>query len=705
MNLTSIRLLELLVQGPKTTAKLADLLGIKNRQLARVIKNLIKKNYIKKENNIFKLDQTPKTTLFRDVAKTMNVKILLCESNEAILCNIDENITLDQLMKKSKLSKATTYKSISDLQSIGAIVKNKDTININKTIKHLELFVKLLKIENEEKYESHNTEIIYRNNSTILRKTLRGNNAKGNTTGFSLFSDYGIQYNTVYDYFCEQEKCLDIQDVLLHAVCCANQENDKMGLVMAMVFYLKHKEKMDISELRKKSSELEISKIWLDIEAYINRKELKNANLFLPWNEFLIKTELYNIPTEKYTLPEPNHLLFEEISKQLQEPKTIYLFGGENMRIKSLKDSTKDCDIVVENKADFDTLAQIICNIGYMRVLKTSYLDQDKRIKPDDIFVHEQKSRIDLFTTTIMQDLSLSDTMKEKMDVRDYGKLKVGLLRNEHVFLLKAVANREGDIQDMISLVEGSLNTPQELQHDSFDWEMIWHEILKQEKMNPTRDFTGTIFEQISYLVEQSGIVVPFFDKLKMHVIDQLITRLLRGNTILVKEFVRLLIGGDVTESIIRNRIDALAKAGIIAKKLVGRTTLCQLLKNNEFPKSKFQINFDHLKTYLDWRFFIREKASDQYILEFVKELKKFGFQTVGEIDEIVRNSIQTLAQYENEEFSNCHFNIVDAARICIGLHYPEIGKKQSSKYFIHQFKKYNRIAKSKFVAKTLKKI
>ena len=59
-------------------------------------------------------------------------------------------------------------------------------------------------------------------------------------------------------------------------------------------------------------------------------------------------------------------------------------------------------------------------------------------------FEHEKKSRIDLFTTTIMQDLSLSSTMKEKADIRDYGKLKVGLLRNEHVFLLKAISNREG---------------------------------------------------------------------------------------------------------------------------------------------------------------------------------------------------------------------------------------------------------------------
>lgn len=258
-----------------------------------------------------------------------------------------------------------------------------------------------------------------------------------------------------------------------------------------------------------------ISEIWLDIESYIRRKQLKNTDLFLPWNEFLSKAKLYDIQIEKYTLPKPSNLLFREISNELQEPKTIYLFGGENMRIKSLKDSTKDCDIIVENKNDFDNLAEILTNIGYQRRLETNYSDEDKRIKPDDIFEHEQKSRIDLFTSTVMENLSLSSTMRERADIKDYGLLKIGLLRNEDVFLLKAMANREGDIQDMAALVTGSPNTPHELQHGSFDWNLVFEEILRQEHINQTKDFTPIIFDQISYLAEQTSIVAPFLDKCK----------------------------------------------------------------------------------------------------------------------------------------------------------------------------------------------
>ena len=700
MDITSIKLLKSLVDGQKITSELRDLLGIKNRRLSYIIKNLTEEDYIGKKDTIIRLKETPKATLFRDIAQTVDVEKLLCESNEIILANMDEKITVDELIKKSGLSKATTYRSISDLQSIGAIIKEEESIKIDESKEQLVLFAKLLKTEREQKYEDGNTEVIYNNNSVILRKAPNGKVTKGATTGFTLFSEHDIEYQTTHDYFCEQKEDLEIQDVLLHAVFAANYSKNKMELLIAIIFYVKHKEMMDILQLRKKASELGISEIWLDIESYIRRKQLKNTDLFLPWDEFLSKAKLYDIQIEKYTLTKPSSLLFREISDELQESKTIYLFGGENMRIKSLKDSTKDCDIIVENKSDFDNLAEILTNIGYQRRLKTSYSDEDKRIKPDDIFEHEQKSRIDLFTSTVMENLSLSSTMRERADIKDYGLLKIGLLRNEDVFLLKAMANREGDIQDMAALVTGSPNTPHELQHGSFDWNLVFEEILRQEHINQTKDFTPIIFDQISYLAEQTSIVAPFLDKLRRHVVDIMIKRILRGGSISIKEIVELLNGGDITESMIRNRIDSLEKSETIEKYSVGRATYTQLIKNNEYSKKELEITTHRFKTYLDWRFHIRQKQSYQNIKELVQEIKELGFQRIGEIDELVRNSTEILKQYEDEQFSKRHFDEVDAVRICIGLNYPALGEKRSSKYFINTFDKYNNLAKDGFIPK-----
>ena len=57
-------------------------------------------------------------------------------------------------------------------------------------------------------------------------------------------------------YFCEQKDDLEIQDVLLHAVYSANYSKNKMELLIAIVFYAKHKDKMDILQLRKKATKL-----------------------------------------------------------------------------------------------------------------------------------------------------------------------------------------------------------------------------------------------------------------------------------------------------------------------------------------------------------------------------------------------------------------------------------------------------------------
>ena len=162
MDITSIKLLKSLVEGPKKSDELLNLLGIKERRLAYIIKNL--EDYIEKEDQAIRLKETPKTTLFRDVTQIVDVEKLFRESNEIILSNMDENITIDELIKKSGLSKATTYRAISDLQSIGAIVKDKDVIRIDESKEQLVLFTKLLKIERGNKYEDGNTEIIYNNN-------------------------------------------------------------------------------------------------------------------------------------------------------------------------------------------------------------------------------------------------------------------------------------------------------------------------------------------------------------------------------------------------------------------------------------------------------------------------------------------------------------------------------------------------------------
>ena len=105
MDITSIKLLKSLVGGQKNTNELSKLLQIKDRRLARIIKNLAKEDYIEKKNAVIRLKDTPKAALFMDIAQTVDVEKLLYESNEIILSSIDVNITVDELIKNQDYQK------------------------------------------------------------------------------------------------------------------------------------------------------------------------------------------------------------------------------------------------------------------------------------------------------------------------------------------------------------------------------------------------------------------------------------------------------------------------------------------------------------------------------------------------------------------------------------------------------------------------
>ena len=83
----------------KKNKRAADLLGIKKRRLAYMIKKSCGRGLHRKRKYNSQVKKTPKAILFRDIAQVVDVEKLLCDSNEIILSNIGKNITVDQLIK------------------------------------------------------------------------------------------------------------------------------------------------------------------------------------------------------------------------------------------------------------------------------------------------------------------------------------------------------------------------------------------------------------------------------------------------------------------------------------------------------------------------------------------------------------------------------------------------------------------------------
>lgn len=579
MNQSSIILLLALGEGKTSQAEIHKILGLGKAQFYTILKELTNTDYVEKQNSEIVFKKNAKTALFRDVAAKYNMEKLLHDSNEIVFSILSEPVTLDDLRRLSNLSLRAIQRAVSELESIGVIKKEGGKLSIDNTKEPLYLFAKLLKTENQRKKVESHAEIIYQDQIRTIKKVPKGMAAQGEITGFSLFSDYGIEYHTIDDYYVVQSSALTIEEVLIHAVLAAKKASDKMGLAIAILFYLKNKPKMDPLTIRKIAKSYGIDGLWIDIEGYVRNNNLRNPDLFLPRAEFEQKAKLYDISPDLYSLPEGYPKLFEDIGNVLKSSAEAYLFGGENMRIKGLKDRTKDCDIVVKDDQSYPEIISALKSLGYDQVGPESFSYVDKRISPSAILTHDKRSTMDIFKTQICRKMYLSDRMIVRSDKRQFNKLRLGILQNEDVFLLKGVTDREGEIQDMARLAQGGTGgftssgftgsdfvTNSDKSTRGFDWDVVWAELDLQEHDTRNYDFASTFLDSIDLLITQTGIKPPFYKKLERKVLDNEINKLLREGERPLKEIIDLLTGGPLSEKAITNRIEYLTKMKFLKK-------------------------------------------------------------------------------------------------------------------------------------------
>ena len=333
--------------------------------------------------------------------------------------------------------------------------------------------------------------------------------------GILRVDEHGIAYDDPFDYYIVQDNAVDIHEIVVHAVVAAYRTQNRMGLLMAIVFYLRNRRMLDTVRLRKTAQSYGVDGVWLDVESYVrHKKPVKNTKMFLPWSEFVEKAEIYEISLAEFQVPATTGLLFDKIGMYATRPLEVYLVEGENMRIKNLKAATKDCDVVVRSKADFDRFVDIMTTrIGFRKLAYSEHTRDDMRLCPDTILDHPDMPRVDIFTNRIFNGAVLSDAMVQTANYLNYGNLKVGVLRNEYVFLLKAVAGREGDIDGMEILAKNPSRLQGEFDQGRFAWEMVWDEIVRQDMANPVTNLVGSIFGQVSHLAEQRSVVVPILGR------------------------------------------------------------------------------------------------------------------------------------------------------------------------------------------------
>ena len=626
MRKADLELLLAVLSGPGTGV--AARAGAGSRAARAAAKRLRERGLVTYRDGVLAVQRDAVALLLKRASERHDLEVILRGSNELVFCSLAEPGTVTDVVERTGLSVPTVYRAARDLYSAGAARDIDGTMHLGGSLVYL---AKAMKVVAEPDTHAHT---IYRDSKRALVRVPAGAAGNGQPTAFSRFGEYGIEYGGVHDYYMVQDGAVGIHDVLAHALLAAGERGDISEMSMVVAFYMKHRNRMDTTRVRRTASRFGAAGIWLDVESYVrNHAAIKNTWMFAPWGEFVEKADLYGVGPAECAMPPPTETLLRDLGAGLEGPVGVYLLGDENMRLKGLKESARDCDMVVRDRADFEAVTKALAGMGYSVVAPAGYAADDGRLHPDGILEHPALPRVYVFAGMVMGGIALTGSMADLADRMEFGSLRVGVLRNEHVLMFKAAAGREGDIQDMAALVRGSPGRPDGDGHGGFNWKVVLDEAGIQGD-GPGADLPGALLEGLSYMEEQAGIRSPILAAVRRRAVDSNIMRLARGGWLPLRDVAETLAGGGISRSYVLNRANSLAKSGALKKRTEGRRVL--VCGDARFPHPEWGVVEWGMERYMAWRFHLWERPGPRGMAELAGYVRDRGCATAGDLDEAV---------------------------------------------------------------------
>ena|SRR3989344_1140697 len=188
--------------------------------------------------------------------------------------------------------------------------------------------------------------------------------------------------------------------------------------------------------------------------------------------------------------------LLVNAGSNIEKPIKIYMIGGCALSFKGLKPSTKDIDIIVTSKPDFNVINKAMLKSGFK-----SMTERESEFYATALAVYmKEESRIDVFLKQVGKMLVLTESMMKRSEkYKSYDKLAVYLVSNEDIFLFKAMTSREGDIADCDRIMR-----------ERIDYGVIFKEIVAQSK---DKKWFFWIYEGLCRLEDYSSIRVSIKNK------------------------------------------------------------------------------------------------------------------------------------------------------------------------------------------------
>jgi len=123
MKMNAISIIEIALEGESEISQVSKKLGMKLWDVHRLLGYLRKQQIISSQVESIRLRNDERVELLKELAKEVNVKKILHESNEIVLSYLIEPISLDDLIIQTKLSRATIYRAKKDFEESGILKK------------------------------------------------------------------------------------------------------------------------------------------------------------------------------------------------------------------------------------------------------------------------------------------------------------------------------------------------------------------------------------------------------------------------------------------------------------------------------------------------------------------------------------------------------------------------------------------------------
>jgi predicted transcriptional regulator len=552
MNAKAIEMLLLLKSEQKDIKGLAKSVGLSYVRASQLVSELIQQGFAIKVNGLVALAQTAHGELFKKISRKFDPKKLLADSTEEVAIELQNSNNLKEIEQRTGFSYWTIRRSLVNLMQIGAVREEKGGKYHLAQDEELRFFLELIEEERLKKITESYAEVIYSDQNCLLKRVPQGKHAEGSLTAFSVFWKYGIELNTVFQYFVQPAKNLAIEEILVHSLVFSATPVERTDCAL---FYSKNRDSIDLDESRELAKKFGVQDMLVDLKAYVSRLTIPVPERFLPWNEFAEKARLYGFSPENLVPPPAYPDFVLELAQQVDRPAKVFAFGGEAMRIRDLKRATKDVDLVVEDSTRFQTLSKALHSLGYRQLQGREISKLDAKLDPSGIFVNKVNyPRIDIFVRTICGKFKLSNGMKTRSSCENHDRLDFCIMSNEDIFLLKSITDREGDIYDMIELARAS----------NFRWEIVLEELYNQEQKSTGRYCFG-LLDSVKIIQERTGIKAPFLNKLENHCIDHAILDLVNKWKITTMAQIKDLI--NYPDYRLRSRVEKLVKDNKLVKR------------------------------------------------------------------------------------------------------------------------------------------